>query len=87
MTYILKINIVAFACDRDIPRRRELPLPWVESVTQQELLDKYKGWGPDMMTILQHLNNPSKWSIHAVDPPLQSFTHQKIVLVGDAVRF
>jgi len=80
------INIVVYACDRDSPRRGEIPQPWVESVTQQELLDRYKGWGPDMTIMLQHLKNPSKWSIHAVDPLLQSYVRQKIVLVGDAAH-
>ncbi|KAJ3802246.1 FAD/NAD-P-binding domain-containing protein [Lentinula aff. detonsa] len=78
------INIVVFLAEHDEPLQSELPYPWVESVSQDELKDSCKDWGHDPMIILDHLTNPSKWSIHALDPPLQSYVRDKVVLVGDA---
>ena len=63
----------------------ERPSPWVEVVPQQEVTDGYSGWGNDAKIILQHFKHPSRWSIHALYPPLETFISGKIVLVGDAV--
>ncbi|KAJ7118762.1 salicylate hydroxylase [Mycena epipterygia] len=80
------INIVAFATNNSVPVGSvEVPGPWVESVPQQELLDEFKGWGPDVMILLNHMKNPSKWSIHALTP-LETFIRDKIALVGDAAH-
>lgn len=78
---------MAFVGNRDLPPGSiDIPLSkWVEPVTQDELLACYEGWGPDVMILLNHITKPSRWSIHSVDPPLESFVHQKVVLVGDAV--
>ncbi|KAJ4485696.1 salicylate hydroxylase [Lentinula aciculospora] len=78
------INIVVFVTDYDKPPQSELPYPWVESASQIELKDSCKDWGHDPMIILDHLKNPSKWSIHALDPPLRSYVRDNVVLVGDA---
>ncbi|KAJ7702236.1 hypothetical protein B0H17DRAFT_1043345 [Mycena rosella] len=80
------INIVAFATDNSVPAGSvEVTGPWVEPVPQQEVLDKYEGWGPDVMIMLNHLKNPSKWFIHSLTP-LQTFIRGKIALVGDAAH-
>ncbi|KAJ7915511.1 FAD/NAD-P-binding domain-containing protein [Mycena leptocephala] len=80
------VNIVAFATDNSVPVGSvEVTGPWVEPVPQQELLDKFEGWGHDVMAMLKHLNNPSKWSIHTLTP-LETFVRGKIVLVGDAAH-
>ena len=63
----------------------ERPPPWVEVVPQQEAIDGYPGWGNDAKIILQHLKDPSRWAIHSLYPPLETFINGKIVLVGDAV--
>ncbi|ESK92134.1 salicylate hydroxylase [Moniliophthora roreri MCA 2997] len=80
------INFVVFVADHDKPKDSELPLPWVESVSDEELKAHFKGWGPDAQIILDHLKNPSKWSIHACMPPLQSYVRDRVVLVGDAAH-
>ena len=61
------------------------PFPWVEAVPQQEMFDGYSGWGNDAKIILQHMKQPSRWSIHTLYPPLETFINGRIVLVGDAV--
>ena len=80
------MNVVAFARDQEnFTTSPERPSPWVEVVPQQELIDRYPGWGNDAKIILQHLKEPSRWSIHTLYPPLETFINGKIVLVGDSV--
>ncbi|ESK92132.1 salicylate hydroxylase [Moniliophthora roreri MCA 2997] len=81
-----QINVVAFVADHDKPKGSELPLPWVTSVPHEELKASYEGWGPDAQIILDHLKNPSKWSIRACITPLQSYVRDRVVLVGDAAH-
>ena len=52
------------------------------------MLEKeYEGWGPDVQTLIKCMpDKPSKWSIHVVHPPLDSFVRDRVVLIGDAVR-
>jgi len=80
------INFVVFLADYDKPLQSELPYPWVESTTEQELKERCGNWGPDTTIILDHLKNPSKWSVHALDPPLERFVRDRVVLVGDAAH-
>ncbi|KAE9409161.1 FAD/NAD(P)-binding domain-containing protein [Gymnopus androsaceus JB14] len=51
----------------------------------EELKSHFGSWGHDPMIILDHLKNPSKWSIHAVNP-LESYIRDKVVLVGDSAH-
>lgn len=83
----VKINVVAFAANRSVPPGSiEIPLSkWVELATQEELLKQFEGWGPDVRILLEHMPKPTKWSIHGLDPPLESYVHQRVVLVGDSV--
>ena len=80
-----KLNVVAFVRENESAMSPELPSPWVEAVPQQEVIDKYLGWGNDAKIILQHIKTPSRWAIHTLYPPLETFVNGKIVLVGDAV--
>ncbi|KAJ6598027.1 FAD/NAD(P)-binding domain-containing protein [Mycena sp. CBHHK59/15] len=73
------INIVAFATNSAVP------IGSVDSVSQQELLDEYAGWGADPLRMLRRLTAPSKWSIHAL-APLDTFVRGRITLVGDAAH-
>lgn len=85
---ISKLNVVAFVRVKEqeyFTMSPEGPPPWVEVVSQQEVIDGYPGWGNDAKIILQHLNDPSRWAIHTLYPPLETFVNGKIVLVGDAV--
>ncbi|KAH9479528.1 Salicylate hydroxylase [Psilocybe cubensis] len=60
--------------------------PWVESVPQAEVLNRFSGWGNDVMIMLNHLKQPSRWSIHTLYPPLDSYVNGRVVLIGDAAH-
>ncbi|TFK70739.1 salicylate hydroxylase [Pluteus cervinus] len=60
--------------------------PWVETVSQQEVLDEFEGAGKDVQTIVEHMKAPSKWYIHSVSPTMDTFVKDQVVLVGDAVH-
>ncbi|KAK7058580.1 hypothetical protein VNI00_002216 [Paramarasmius palmivorus] len=81
-----KINLVAFASDHQKPLVPELPLPWVDSVSKEEVKNTFSECGPDTKILIDHLNMPNKWSIHACMPPLTSYVRGKVVLVGDAAH-
>ncbi|KAF8899139.1 salicylate hydroxylase [Infundibulicybe gibba] len=81
------INIVAFATNQQAQMKSTvISTPWVEPATHQELMDAYADWGDDTTIILSHLKNPGKWYIHGLHPPLESYVHQRVVLVGDAAH-
>lgn len=83
-----QLNIVAFSTRRNVPIEPTIKSgPWVEQATNEELLNEFNGWGSQAITILKEMKNSSKWSIHALNPPLESFVRENVVLVGDAVSF
>lgn len=80
--------MVAFVIDRTVDvGEANLPegQPWVVPVTTDALLQEYAGWGPDVMGILKSIDNPTKWHVHVLHPPLDSYVKGRIALLGDAV--
>ena len=57
----------------------------IHSATQDELLEQFSGWGPDVQAMMKCLEKPSKWYIHGIYPPMQTYVKNKIALIGDAV--
>lgn len=88
LTNTSKINVVIFCTDRSIPAGSvEIPAhKWVTPAAKQEVLDAYEDCGSEVQTLLSLIPNPSKWSVHAVDPPLTSYVKGQIALVGDAAH-
>jgi len=83
------LNVVAFVRVKEqeiFTMSPERPSPWVEVVSQQEVIDGYPGCGNDAKIILQHLKEPRRWAIHTVYPPVETYVNGKIVLVGDAAH-
>ncbi|KAJ8469579.1 hypothetical protein ONZ45_g16846 [Pleurotus djamor] len=68
------INVVAFFTDPESSIEQR-PHPWVEPSSQAELLQCFQGW-----------DQPSRWAIHTVEPPLTSYSSQNMVLVGDSAH-
>ena len=61
----------------------------VQQVTREEVLEAYKGWGPEVTNLLSCMENPTKWSISVVYPPIKSenWTKGRVAVLGDAVSF
>ena len=59
--------------------------PLVVPVTKEEMLKEYEGWGSDVIGILSCIENPNKWYINVVCPPLEAYAKGKVALLGDAV--
>ncbi|KZS93032.1 FAD/NAD-P-binding domain-containing protein [Sistotremastrum niveocremeum HHB9708] len=83
-------NIVAFAKRANVvPLERAVSSArnnWVETVELSTVQRDYEGWGTKVQAILQSIENPTKWTLHALDPPLSSFVSGRIALVGDAAH-
>lgn len=71
------LNIAAYPVryiDGMIPAGPQASWPaWVVKVPQQEMLDAFNDFGRDGRTILEHMEEPRKWTIHGLYPPLESF--------------
>ncbi|CDO73093.1 hypothetical protein BN946_scf185007.g147 [Trametes cinnabarina] len=84
------VNVVAFSARYDIPIGAvKLPdgAAWVEQVSREEVKREYEGWGPDVSILIDNMpEKPSKWSIHVVHPPLESYVKDRVALLGDAAH-
>ncbi|KAH9839368.1 FAD/NAD-P-binding domain-containing protein [Rhodofomes roseus] len=58
--------------------------PWVVDCTQEELLDCYNGWEPEVVEMLKCIEKPTRWGIHHLRP-LPMYVSNKVALLGDAV--
>ena len=54
--------------------------------SRAELLDSFTGWGHDALKLLSCIESPSAWSIHAIDPPLGSYSRGQVAILGDAAH-
>ena len=54
--------------------------------SRAELLDSFTGWGYDALQLLSCIESPSAWSIHAIDPPLGSYSRGQVAVLGDAAH-
>lgn len=81
--------MVAFSARYDIPIGADnLPkgTPWVQQVSKHAMDEEYEGWGPDVVALLKCMpEHPSKWFIHVVNPPIESYAKGKVAVLGDAV--
>ncbi|KZV60116.1 FAD/NAD(P)-binding domain-containing protein [Peniophora sp. CONT] len=71
------LNVAACPLDytrAKIPTSLQASWPaWVMKVTQQEMLDAFSDFGHDARIILEQLKEPSKWTMHGLYPPLESY--------------
>ncbi|KAK0477221.1 salicylate hydroxylase [Armillaria luteobubalina] len=81
-----RINVVAFVTKSDIPPQPPLPSPWVAETSDRELQDHFQEWSRDARIIVDHMGASIKWFIHSLDPPLRSYSRERVVLVGDAAH-
>ena len=82
--------MATFSARYDIPfGSQNLPegKPWVDQVSRDEIQKEFEGWGSDVTTLMQFMpENPMRWYMHVVHPPLDSFARGRVALLGDAVR-
>lgn len=87
---LVQINVAAFTARYDVPiGSQDLAkgTPWVEEVAREELQKEYDGWGPDVFALLRCMpEKVSRWAVHVVHPPLESYAKGRVALLGDAVR-
>ncbi|RDB27733.1 Salicylate hydroxylase [Hypsizygus marmoreus] len=78
------INIGAFHAKEELAGT-PFPGPWVTNVEKDDLLAAHAHWEPELQAILQCVDRPSRWAIHA-SRPLESWTFGNAVLLGDAAH-
>ncbi|KAG5731013.1 Salicylate hydroxylase [Termitomyces sp. T112] len=59
--------------------------PWVEYVEKDQLLASHAHWEPELQAILQCIDKPSRWAVHA-SKPLRTWTYGRVALLGDAAH-
>ena len=61
-------------------------MPWVEPTDRTALDALFADFGRDTRAVLRCLpERLSRWAIHVLDPPLESFVRSRVALLGDAV--
>ncbi|VDB94406.1 unnamed protein product [Peniophora sp. CBMAI 1063] len=90
-------NVVAFSTDFANavvpPGPQSSWTTWVTPVTRQETLEEFKNFGCDARTMLQCIEAPSKWAVHGLYPPLETYVaavgegeRLNVALIGDAAH-
>ncbi|KIP06188.1 hypothetical protein PHLGIDRAFT_91141, partial [Phlebiopsis gigantea 11061_1 CR5-6] len=65
---------------------RDDSAPTLEVVSNEELLEKFKDYDSNLLSILGCLAKPNKWYINVVYPHLDSFVKGRVALLGDAAH-
>ena len=79
-------NVVAFVTDRRDPAPSwPEGQAWVREASRRELLEAFAGWGRATQTLLQCIDAPTHWALHAL-APLPGYVHGRIALIGDAAH-
>ncbi|KAF8894081.1 FAD/NAD-P-binding domain-containing protein [Infundibulicybe gibba] len=78
------VNVVTFASkpEKDGSHHGE---PWVTECSQQELLECYADWEPEVESLLKCIDKPTRWAIHHLRP-LPLYVAGRVALVGDAAH-
>ncbi|KAF5393346.1 hypothetical protein D9757_000791 [Collybiopsis confluens] len=79
------VNVVTFASEPENEGKAFNSETWVTQCPQQELLDCYAHWEPEVEQLLSQIEAPTKWAIHHLKP-LPFYVDGNIVLVGDAAH-
>ncbi|KAF9453996.1 FAD/NAD(P)-binding domain-containing protein [Macrolepiota fuliginosa MF-IS2] len=79
------VNVVTFVSE---PEKNGSYYPdddWVTECPQQELLDAYKNWEPEVERLLKCIERPTRWAIHHLKP-LPFYVSNRVALLGDAAH-
>ncbi|GJE99504.1 FAD/NAD(P)-binding domain-containing protein [Phanerochaete sordida] len=84
------INCVAFSSDADSDPDHYPPAATapVEKVTVEQVLETYDDWGPEARGLLNCAENPTRWTINVVYPPLlpEQWVRGPVAILGDAAH-
>ena len=58
---------------------------WVKQTSVDEVSQMYTGWDPELLSLLQALDEASRWAVHTVRP-LPRFVSGNVALIGDAAH-
>ncbi|KAI0355681.1 FAD/NAD-P-binding domain-containing protein [Trametes cingulata] len=78
------VNVVAMASQPHMYGTAH-PGPWVTTCSQEELLECFSDWEPEVGELLQCIERPTKWAIHELKP-LPFYTQDRVALLGDAAH-
>ncbi|KAF8558565.1 FAD/NAD(P)-binding domain-containing protein [Imleria badia] len=76
------INVAAFVCDPS-STGTHFEGRWVSDATRDELVEHFDDFEPDVRTVLELCEKPTKWALHVVKP-LPFCARNRVALVGDA---
>ncbi|EGO23328.1 hypothetical protein SERLADRAFT_416692 [Serpula lacrymans var. lacrymans S7.9] len=76
------INVAA-SCTNVEDIGKKIEGHWVSNVSQQELLNSFKDFEPEVRAILQCCERPSKWALHVTND-LHISTSGHVAIIGDA---
>ncbi|RPD61072.1 FAD/NAD(P)-binding domain-containing protein [Lentinus tigrinus ALCF2SS1-7] len=63
------------------------PGKWVAEVSRDEILSKFLEWEPEVQQMLEYVDKPSRWAIHALDClPFAVSSSGQVALLGDAMH-
>ncbi|THU95391.1 FAD/NAD-binding domain-containing protein [Dendrothele bispora CBS 962.96] len=81
------VNVVTFASDitKEGTQYEDGDSQWVTECPQQELLDCYANWEPEVEQLLQRIEKPTRWAIHHLKP-LPFYVDGRVALIGDAAH-
>lgn len=83
------VNVVAFNTDRSQwPQRAKLPEgePWTQPTTIEHIISQFSGWGTDVVNMIKCMDKPSKWALHQLVPPLDTYVKGSVCIAGDAAH-
>ncbi|KAL5523639.1 hypothetical protein ACEPAG_7812 [Sanghuangporus baumii] len=78
------VNVVALTSD---PQKENTVFdgPWVTPCSKEEVQKCYCDWEPEVQTLLQCIEKPTKWAIHQLKP-LPTYVSRNVALAGDAAH-
>ena len=77
--------MVAFVTDSSKSYGTPVKEPAVERVSNDDVMDDYKGWGPETRALLSCIDKPDQWNINVVFPFVETYVRDTVALVGDSV--
>ncbi|KDR71739.1 hypothetical protein GALMADRAFT_253476 [Galerina marginata CBS 339.88] len=78
------VNVAAYVSDMT---KEGTPYegPPFQDVTKEEVMPFFEKWEEEVRLLVEHMERPSRWAIHAIQP-LDSYSSDSVILLGDAAH-